>query len=148
MHLHTFGTVKPSIAAICEFLKAFGQVLGISLLVHGAWLKSVTVSQHAFCIEHTSMTSRLETGAQAKFASKSCSAGKGKTHTYQYKHTDNFFYRYFPKNFCLLPVHLYPFCFSISLSLLAWWPMDCTFQPHLGKHLFLNTLFASSLFLS
>ena len=64
---YTFGTVKPSKAAICEFLKALGSVLGISLLVHGAWLKSVTVSQHAFCIEHTSMTSLLETGAQAKF---------------------------------------------------------------------------------
>lgn len=56
VHIHTFGTAKPSIGAICEFLKAFGQVLG----VHGVWLKSVTVSQHAFCIEHTSMTSRLE----------------------------------------------------------------------------------------
>lgn len=77
--MHTFGTVKPSIAAICQFLKAFGQVLGISLLVHGAWLKSVTVSQHAFCIEHTSMTSRLETGAQAKFMT--CALQEKEKHT-------------------------------------------------------------------
>lgn len=80
--MHTFGMVKSSITAICEFLKAFGQVLDISLLVYGAWLKSVTVSQHALCIEHTSMTSLLETGAQAKFTTKSCSTGKGKTHTH------------------------------------------------------------------
>lgn len=72
MHKHTFGTARPPIAAICEFLKGFGQVLG----VHGVWLKSVTVSQHAFCIEHTSMTSRLETEEQAKFTTENCSTGK------------------------------------------------------------------------
>lgn len=71
-------TAEPTIAAICEFLKAFGQVLGIGLLVHGAWRKSVSVSQHAFCIEHTSMTSRQETGEEAKFT-RAFSTGRGHT---------------------------------------------------------------------
>lgn len=58
MHTHTFGMRKSSVAAMCEFIKAFGHVLS----VHVVWLKSVTVSQHAFCMDHTSMASRLETG--------------------------------------------------------------------------------------
>lgn len=129
MHIHTFGTAKPSIAAICEFLKGFGQVLG----VHGVWLKSVTVSQHAFCIEHTSMTSRLETGEQAKFTTKNCSTGK--KHTGKYEQTDPFLslrytsWLYFSHN-------LFPFCFIISLF---WFNVHWTLQLHLRKYLFLKS---------
>lgn len=117
-YTHIWYTVKPSIAAICEFLKAFGQVVGVSLLVHGAWLKSVTVSQHAFCIEHTSMTSRLESVSQAKFMAKSYSTGKEK-HTQT--HLQIGMQRQ-PQVLCFLlssknsysPHHLSPFCFSSS----------------------------------
>lgn len=102
-----------------------------------------------FCIEHTSMTSRQEIGAQAKFATKSCLYREMKN-TYRWRriytqrdtqrqrkrlsHLSVSF-----KNFSSVPDHLSSLCFSVSL--LIWWLTDCTFQPHLSKFLPPNTSF-------
>lgn len=119
-HTHTkihmqyiFGTMQPTIGAICGFLKAFGQVLGTSLLAHEVWPKSDAVSQHGFCVEHTSVTSRLETGAQAsQLCLKDSLQGeeKHKTDTPKYKTT---FLSVLCKNFSLLIDHLSILCFTV-----------------------------------
>lgn len=87
MQINTFGTVKPSLAAIREFLKAFGQVFGISLLVHGAWLKSVTV--FPACLLYRTHINDLTAGEWSTGqVYDCCSTVKSKKKKKKKKHTD------------------------------------------------------------
>lgn len=123
----------------------------------------------AFGLEHTSMTSQLETGAQAKFTTKSCSTGRKKNtheHPHVCKHTNTHTHwereRQTQSTWCclvfvawvnLLSVFPLSVVFScvdgqwIAPYNLRW--TDCIFYPQLPSfHFHFNFLFAFPLFKS